>query len=121
MEVSLHPELQAFVDQQVIAGNYQNPSEMINAGLLLLRDHEEMMPADPAELAELRRQIAIGIDQANRGDFVDNLSREELAELRRKFQEGVDPLDRGESSEWDAEEIKAEGRRLLVEKRKAAP
>ncbi len=90
MEVSLHPELQAFVDQQVIAGNYQNPSEMINAGLLLLRDHEETMPADPAELAELRRQIAIGIEQANRGDFV----------------------------EFDAAEIAAEGLKLLASRRK---
>lgn len=89
MEVSLHPDLQAFVDQQVIAGNYQNPSEMINASLLLLRDHEEMMPADPAELAELRRQIAIGVEQANRGDFV----------------------------EFDAAEIATEGLKLLASRR----
>lgn len=90
MEVSLHPELQAFIDAQVNAGHYQNPSDMINAGLLLLRDHEEMMPADPAELAELRRQIAIGIEQANRGDFV----------------------------EFDAAEIAAEGLKILASRRK---
>ncbi|MFM9968229.1 MAG: type II toxin-antitoxin system ParD family antitoxin [Burkholderiales bacterium] len=90
MDVSLHPDLQAFIDAQVSAGHYQNPSAMINAGLLLLRDHEEMMPSDPAELAELRRQIAIGIEQANRGDFI----------------------------EFDAAEIKAEGLKLLANQRK---
>ena len=89
MDISLHPELQAYVEEQVRTGVYQSPSDIINAGLLLLRDHEELMPTDLADLAELRNKIAVGIEQADRGDFVD----------------------------FDAKEIKAEGQRMLAAKR----
>jgi len=39
-----------------------------------------------------------------------------LAELRRKIQVGEDQIKRGEISNWDAESIKSEGRRILAER-----
>ncbi len=43
-------------------------------------------------------------------------------ELRREIQVGLDELDRGETAEFTAEDIKAEGRRILeAERAKARP
>jgi antitoxin ParD1/3/4 len=89
MNVSLHPELVKFVEEQVAAGAYSSASDMINGALLFLKDHQDLMPKDAAEIEKLRRKIAMGIEQADRGEFVD----------------------------FDAEKIKAEGRRRLAAKR----
>ena len=40
-----------------------------------------------------------------------------LESLRREIQVGVDQADRGELSPWDPAQVKAEGRRLLQERR----
>ena len=67
--VTLQPDVEAFVAQKVRAGQYADVSELINEMFRLLRDHEEaLMPTDPAELAELRRKIAVGIEQLDRGE-----------------------------------------------------
>lgn len=86
MNVSLHPAIEKFVDETVKAGTYSNASDMINGALLLLMDHETLMPKAPSEIEDLRRKIAIGIAQ----------------------------LDRGERAPLDIEQIKAEGRRRLA-------
>lgn len=55
------------------------------------------------------------------------LMREESAplwtieELRKEVQLGLDELDRGETAEFTADDIKAEGRRILEARRAAAP
>lgn len=96
MEVSLDPKLEQFAEAQVSSGAYPTFSDVVNDALALLQER-----------------------QAH--DFVDDLSGQELAAVRSEIQEGINSLDRGERSEWNAEDIKAEGRRLLAEKRKAAP
>ncbi len=89
MEIRLAPELEKFVAEKVRAGQFTDANEMINDALLLLRDHQAHLPTDPHELAELRRQVAVGLQQADRGEF----------------------------AEFDAQVIKAEGRRRLSSKR----
>lgn len=96
MEVSLDPKLEQFAEAQVSSGAYSTFSDVVNEALALLQER-----------------------QAH--DFVDDLSDQELAVVRSKIQEGINSLDRGERCEWNAEDIKAEGRRLLAEKRQAAP
>jgi antitoxin ParD1/3/4 len=93
MNVSLQPELKAFVDEKVRVGDHVTVDDVINYALHVLREQErqEREDFDPQALEELRRQVDVG-----------------LAELER-----------GEGSEWDAEEIKAEGRRLLAAERAA--
>ncbi len=44
------------------------------------------------------------------------LQQQDVDDLRKAIAEGM----QGESEEWDAEEIKAEGRRLLAERRQKA-
>src|SRR5205814_2029498 len=44
----------------------------------------------------------------------EELRQARLGELRAKVMIGIEQLDRGEAGEWNAEEIKAEGRALLA-------
>jgi antitoxin ParD1/3/4 len=85
MNISLTPELAGFVKEQVESGMYHSASEVVREGLrLLLQQRQDRQ----ARLEELRRQVAIGLKEAERGEIA--------------------PL--------DLEAIKAEGRRRLAER-----
>lgn len=64
MNVSLTPELEQYVNGKVQSGLYHSASEVIRDGLRLLKEKEEL---HQRKLVELRREIQIGIDQADRG------------------------------------------------------
>lgn len=86
MDITLSPEHEKFVREKIETGEYQTPSEVVNDAMDALKESPRWT------LERLRKEIAIGIDQ----------------------------LDRGEGKPWDVEEIKAEGRRLFAEKRKGS-
>jgi antitoxin ParD1/3/4 len=86
MKVSLPPELEKFVIEQVQSGAYLTPDEVVRAALWEFREWEAIRQA---KLEALRKEIAIGIEQADRGE--------------------VAPL--------DIDAIKAEGRRRLAAER----
>lgn len=50
----------------------------------------------------------------------EELRQARFGELRSKIMTGIDQLDRGEGAEWNAEEIKAEGRALIASRKSAA-
>jgi antitoxin ParD1/3/4 len=83
MNVSLGETFEKFVAELIASGEYQSQSEVIRDGLRLLKEKQEFKAI---RIDELRRQVAIGLDQASRGD--------------------VAPL--------DIAEIKAEGRKRLA-------
>lgn len=83
MNVSLTEELEEFVQQKVSSGRYHSASEVVREALRLLQDQEMLREI---KLAALRRDIAIGIEQ----------------------------VDRGEVSILDIEDIKARGRERLA-------
>lgn len=64
MNVSLTPELDEFVSSRVRSGRYQSASEVVREGLRLLQDRE-------ASLDEVRDKIAVGLEQARRGELLD--------------------------------------------------
>jgi antitoxin ParD1/3/4 len=68
MNVSLTPELEAFIDARVASGRYQTASEVVRAGLRLLEADEQERAA---ALAEVRQKIAVGLEQARRGELLD--------------------------------------------------
>lgn len=68
MNVSLTPELEKFVNEKVQSGMYYSASEVIREGLRLLKEQDTLRQM---RFEELRKEIAIGIDQADRGQFVD--------------------------------------------------
>jgi antitoxin ParD1/3/4 len=65
MEVSLTPELEQLVAERIESGMYASPSEVMGEALRLLKERDETRRA---RLEELRREIAIGLEQADRGE-----------------------------------------------------
>ena len=80
MNVALPPELDKFVTSRVASGRYQSASDVVLAGLRLL---EEQELSRQAALEEVRRKIAVGLDQADRGELFDGeeVFREVLGKL----------------------------------------
>jgi antitoxin ParD1/3/4 len=68
VNVSLTPELDAFLQSRVESGRYQTTSEVVREALRLLerqeRDREEA-------LAQLKAKLERGIAQADRGELLD--------------------------------------------------
>ena len=62
MTVSLDSDLEQYVLGKVRSGDYPSADHAIREGLKLLRAQDE-------RLAELRREIAIGIAEADRGEL----------------------------------------------------
>lgn len=83
MNISLTPELESMIRQKVKEGRYLSASEVVREALRLLEDSER--------LREIR-----------------------LDSLRRDIADGVDQLNRGESGPLSAEEVKAAGRAKLA-------
>ncbi len=66
MNVVLKPELEQFVANKVASGSFQTAADVVQAGLEMLREAEER----EQKLADLRRDIQVGLDQARRGEGV---------------------------------------------------
>lgn len=81
LNVSLTPELQKFVDSRVRSGRYQSASEVVREGLRLLEEREKSRKEAPLE--EVRRKIAMGLEQADRGELFDG--EEVFREILGKF------------------------------------
>jgi antitoxin ParD1/3/4 len=79
MNVSLTPELEQLIHKKVQSGLYLSASEVVREALRLLaeRDRQQAM-----KLAELRKEIQVGLDQADRGELLDG--PEVFAKLRTK-------------------------------------
>jgi antitoxin ParD1/3/4 len=85
MNVSLPPELAAFVEGEVASGEYGTASEVVREALRLLRRERK---AHEEKLAILRREIQIGLDQANAGvfspDTVEDIAARTRAAARKR-------------------------------------
>jgi len=79
MNVNLGAVLDEFIADLLKTGLYQSQSEVVREGLRLLKEREELKNL---RLAELRREIAVGSDQADRGELVDG--EETFAAIRRR-------------------------------------
>lgn len=92
MRIELSPEAQALIRDLVERGDYDDPESVVDAALEALMER--------IQLVHLKAEIAIGIEQAARGqvvpwtpDFLDRLKREaaEDVRLRRPFKDEVIP------------------------------
>ena len=79
MNVNLGSVLDQFVADLLKTGYYQTQSEILREGLRLLKEKEELKQL---RLVELRKEIAIGSAEADRGEFVDG--EETFAEIRKR-------------------------------------
>lgn len=83
MNLTLSPELEAFVNQQVESGLYESAQEVVQEGLLLLREQE----AYPRQKrAALREAIQAGLDDLDNGRAAPFDALETLARVRQKQQ-----------------------------------
>ena len=65
--VNLTDHFERLIEDAVAAGEYQNASEVVRAGLRLL---ERQRQADEAKLAALRAAVQVGIDELDRGEGI---------------------------------------------------
>lgn len=81
MNVSLTPELEAFVDGLVKGGRYRSASEVVRTAIRLLQERES---EQSARLDALRRSIDMGSEELDRGEGVsaDEVFEEILKALR---------------------------------------
>ena len=71
MNISLTPELEKLVNDEVKSGQYKSANEVVREGLRLVRLRRE-------KIAALRREIQIGVEEIERGEYVEYTSVEEL-------------------------------------------
>ena len=68
MTVTLTAEQEKFIAEQLKDGHYRSADDVIAQSLGMLRAQEEFIRANAAEL---REKIAVGVEQANRGELLD--------------------------------------------------
>lgn len=73
INVSLTPELEKLVNDEIKNGDYKSANEVVREGLLLVRRRRQ-------KLAALRREIQIGVDEIERGEYREYTSVEKLFE-----------------------------------------
>jgi antitoxin ParD1/3/4 len=68
MTVTLTAEQEQFVIEQLKDGHYRSAADVVAQSLGMLREQEEFIRSN---IIELREKIAVGIEQANRGELLD--------------------------------------------------
>ena len=81
MTITLPPDLERFISEQVAQGIYPSAEDAVRVGVELLRE-QHLIDQYPVE--ELRRELLIGIEQADRGEVAPFDPIGTLAELRRR-------------------------------------
>jgi antitoxin ParD1/3/4 len=84
MNVSLTPELEQLVHEKVKSGRYLSASEVVREGLRLLEDRDQLYKT---RLAELQKEINLGIESSERGEVYDGETV--IQELREKNQHRI--------------------------------
>ena len=95
MNVAIPSELRAFVESKVAAGEYGSIDEVVAQALVLLRHAEQ---SRYLKLESLRREIQIGLDQIERGEFIecdDESLKELFDDIKRR---GRQRLEAGQGS-----------------------
>ena len=82
LNVSLTPEAQTFIQQQLANGKYRSTDEVLLAGLELLAARDA---SEQTRYVELRREIDVGLAEAERGELIDGA--EVFERLQRKLQQ----------------------------------
>jgi antitoxin ParD1/3/4 len=68
MPIALPPELEKFVQSQVASGKYGSIEAVFLAAIKLLEEIERIYQG---RFEELRRDVLVGIEEADRGELLD--------------------------------------------------
>jgi len=80
--ISLNDEDQHFLEEVVKSGRYGSESEVVAEALAEFRVREAIRAA---KLDELRAKVRVGIEQADRGEFVEFTAEDVKAEGRKRL------------------------------------
>ena len=86
MNVSLTPQLETMIQQRVASGRYNNASEVVREALRLLEEREQV--------EHLRSLLAVGLEQARRGEvvaFTPELMEDISRRAHERFLRGEEP------------------------------
>lgn len=81
MNISLTPDLEKLIQAKVESGQYLSASEVVSEALYLLKERDQIREM---RLEELRKEIQIGIDQADRGELEPLDIHGTLAKVRNR-------------------------------------
>ena len=84
MKMSLPVELEALISRKIDAGLYKSTDEVVCAALRLLEQRDQLRQL---QLDELRRDIAVGIGQAQRGEVEPLDVKSIQAEAKRRAED----------------------------------
>ena len=82
MNVNLGTTFDKFVAELLATGQYQSQSEVLREALRLLKEREEIKRL---RLLSFRKELAVGLDQADRGEFVDG--EKAFQKIRKRSEE----------------------------------
>ena len=85
MNVSLTPELEQLIHKKVDTGLYLSASEVVREALRLLEERDKLQAM---KFEELRKEIQIGIGQADQGDVAPLDVQATLAKVRTRRRNG---------------------------------
>ena len=80
MQVRLSVGCEDYVEAQIATGLYANAVEVVRAALQL---HQDQMQEN--HLQNLRTAVAVGAEQAERGEFVEQTVDEIFAEAEKEY------------------------------------
>jgi antitoxin ParD1/3/4 len=80
MTVTLTPELEQFIAEQLKSGHYRSADDLITQSVGMLRAQEKFIEDHKVEL---REKIAVGLDQIKKGQVVD--ARAATQNIREKL------------------------------------
>lgn len=86
MDVTLPPDLDRFVRAKVASGEYDSPGHVLCEALRWFEARDRLRWL---ALEELRREVAIGIEQCDRGQVAPLDARATLARIRDRKAAGV--------------------------------
>jgi antitoxin ParD1/3/4 len=84
--IAISPELQQLVEQGLASGNYGSRDELLLEAVRLLARRDQ-------QREELRRQIQLGRDQLDRGEYTeydDDSLRERFEQLKERAQRRIE-------------------------------
>jgi len=84
MHITLTPELEGRIKNKVESGRYNNASDVIREALRFMDEHTLLVKQ--MKLDYLRREVAKGAEQAERGEFSEHTVDTLLEELNTQEQ-----------------------------------
>ncbi|MCI0682878.1 MAG: type II toxin-antitoxin system ParD family antitoxin [Gemmataceae bacterium] len=99
MNITLPPDLAAIVKKQISSGRYRSKHGVIGDALRLLQAQNR---TDAEKLEDLRREIALGLEEAERGELLE-FNDELIEEIKRSGRERL----KRKAKERDAKKRKA--------------